>query len=153
MALADTLVLASRDEPGIIIDYATLTGSCINAITTHYSGVFTNRPEWHPRLKRTGQSCGERVWPFPIGKEFLGSLKSEVADLMQCTVKGQADHILAGTFLLEFVENDTPWIHIDLSASDNDGGLAHVPSKVTGFGVRYTMSLLLDDKIHETDDE
>ena len=153
MALADTLVLASRDEPGIIIDYATLTGSCINAITTHYSGVFTNRPEWHPRLKRTGQNCGERVWPFPIGKEFLGSLKSDVADLMQCTVKGQADHILAGSFLGEFVENDTPWIHMDLSASDNEGGLGHVPSKVTGFGVRYTMSLLLDEKIHESDSE
>ena len=151
MALADTLVLASRDEPGVIIDYATLTGSCINAITTHYSGVFTNRAEWHPRLKRTGQNCGERVWPFPIGKEFLASLKSDVADLMQCTVKGQADHILAGSFLAEFVENNTPWIHIDLSASDNEGGLGHVPSKVTGFGVRYTMSLLLDEKIHETE--
>ena len=28
MALADALVLASRDKPGIIFDYATLTGSC-----------------------------------------------------------------------------------------------------------------------------
>lgn len=150
MALADTLVFASRESPGLIIDYATLTGSCINAITTHYSGVFTNRSEWHPRLKRTGQHCGERVWPFPIGKEFLQSLKSDVADLMQCSVKGQGDHILAGSFLAEFIENDTPWIHMDLSASDNDDGLGHVPTKVTGFGVRYTMSLLLDEKIHET---
>jgi len=36
MALADALVLASRDKPGIIIDYATLTGSCIRALTTRY---------------------------------------------------------------------------------------------------------------------
>lgn len=150
MALADTLVLASREKPGVIVDYATLTGSCVNAITTHYSGVFTNRPEWHPRLKRAGRDCGERVWPFPIGDEFLADLKSDVADLKQCSVKGSGDHILAGSFLAKFIENDTPWVHVDLSASDNDGGLGHIPSKATGFGVRYTMSLILDEKIQET---
>jgi leucyl aminopeptidase len=149
MALADTLVFASRETPGLIVDYATLTGSVINAITTRYSGVFTNQPDWHPLLKRTGRSCGERVWPFPIGKEFLADLKSDVADIQQCSVNPKADHILAGSFLAEFVENDTPWVHIDLAASDNKGGLAHVPTKVTGFGVRYTLSLLLDEKILE----
>jgi len=150
MALADTLVFASREKPGVIIDFATLTGSCINAITTRYCGVFTNRETWHPRLRRTGQVCGERVWPFPIGKEFLEDLESEVADLMQCSVKGTGDHILAGSFLGEFVENDVPWIHVDLSASNHKGGLGHVPTEVTGFGVRYTMSLILDEKILES---
>jgi leucyl aminopeptidase len=149
MALADTLVFASRDKPALILDYATLTGSCVNAITTRYCGVFTNRPEWHPRLKRTGQACGERVWPFPIGKEFLEELRSDVADLQQCSVKGSGDHILAGSFLAEFIENDVPWVHMDLSASNHKGGLGHVPTEVTGFGVRYTLSLLLDDKILE----
>jgi leucyl aminopeptidase len=152
MALADTLVFASREEPGLVFDYATLTGSCVNAITTRYSGVFTNRPDWHPRLKRTGHGSGERVWPFPIGKEFLAELKSDVADLMQCSVKGTGDHILAGSFLAEFVENDVPWIHMDLSASNHKGGLGHVPTEVTGFGVRYTMSLLLDENILEAAD-
>lgn len=152
MALADTLVFASREAPGLIVDYATLTGSCINAITTRYCGVFTNRPEWHPRLKRTGQHCGERVWPFPIGKEFLEDLKSDVADLQQCSVKGTGDHILAGSFLAEFIEDDVPWIHMDLSAGNHKGGLGHVPTEVTGFGVRYTMSLVLDEKILESAD-
>jgi len=152
MALADTLVFASRANPGLIIDYATLTGSCINAITTRYCGVFTNREAWHPRLRRSGQACGERVWPFPIGREFLEDLESEVADLMQCSVKGTGDHILAGSFLGEFVENDVPWIHIDLSASNHKSGLGHVPTEVTGFGVRYTMSLILDEKILESAD-
>jgi leucyl aminopeptidase len=152
MALADTLVFASRETPGLIVDYATLTGSCVNAITTRYCGVFTNRPDWHPRLKRTGLHCGERVWPFPIGKEFLEDLKSDVADLQQCSVKGTGDHILAGSFLGEFVEGDVPWIHMDLSAGIHKGGLGHVPTDVTGFGVRYTMSLVLDEKILESAD-
>ncbi len=151
MALADTLVFASREKPGVMIDYATLTGSCVTAITTRYSGVFTNRSDWHPRLKRTGRGCGERVWPFPIGKEFLEALKSDVADIQQCSVTGGGDHILAGSFLAEFVENETPWVHVDLSSSNHKGGLAHVPSEVTGFGVRYTMSLILDDEILQAD--
>jgi leucyl aminopeptidase len=150
MALADTLVFASREAPGLIVDYATLTGSCINAVTTRYCGVFTNRPQWHPRLKRAGQHSGERVWPFPIGEEFLEDLKSDVADLQQCSVKGTGDHILAGSFLGEFVEDDVPWLHMDLSAGSHKGGLGHVPTDVTGFGVRYTMSLLLDEKILES---
>ncbi|MDJ0917168.1 MAG: leucyl aminopeptidase family protein [Woeseiaceae bacterium] len=149
MALADTLVLASRDEPGMIIDYATLTGTCISAITKRYSGVFTNRPGWHPRLKRNGQACGERVWPFPIGDEFLEALKSPVADLMQCSPNGAGDHILAASFLGEFVENDIPWVHVDLSSGNHKGGLGHIPTEITGFGVRYTMALILDECLHE----
>ena len=152
MALADTLTFASREAPGLIMDYATLTGSCINAITSRYCGVFTNRPDWHPRLKRTGQHSGERVWPFPVGKEFLEDLRSSVADLQQCSVKGTGDHILAGSFLGEFVEDDVPWIHMDLSAGNHKGGLGHVPTDITGFGVRYTMSLVLDEKILESAD-
>ena len=147
MVLADALTFASREKPQLMIDYATLTGAVVNAITTRYSGVFTNRPDWHPRLKRTGRRCGERVWPFPIGEEFLEDLKSDTADIQQCSAKAPGDHILAGSFLAEFVENDTPWVHIDLAASNCKGGLAHIPTEVTGFGVRYTMSLLLDDHI------
>jgi leucyl aminopeptidase len=149
MALADTLVLASREKPALIFDFATLTGTCVSAITTRYSGVFTNRAELHPRLKHTGRVSGERVWPFPIGDEFMEALKSDTADFMQCSPKSAGDHIIAASFLSEFIENNTPWVHMDLSASDNDGGLAHVDSKFTGFGVRFTMSALLDDNLYD----
>jgi leucyl aminopeptidase len=147
MALADTLVLASRDEPGLIMDFATLTGSCIRALTTRYSGVFTNRQGLHSVLEQVGEQCGERVWPFPIGKEFLEDLKSETADFQQCSTKGSGDHILAASFLAEFIENDIPWIHMDLSAGHKEGGLGHVASKFTGFGVRYMMSAILDQDL------
>ena len=144
MALADALVLACKDKPDLIIDFATLTGACMNAVTTRYSGVFTNRPRWHPILKRTGRDSGERVWPFPIGDEFMEDLKSDTADLQQCAPNGGGDHILAGSFLNEFVDEKIPWVHVDLSACKRKGGLAHVPTEITGFGVRYTMNLLID---------
>lgn len=151
MVLADTLVLASREKPALIFDYATLTGSCVTAITSYYSGVFTNRENLHARLTHIGQACGERVWPFPVNKEFMADLESETADMLQCSPKAPGDHILAANFLAEFVENNTPWIHMDLSAGHNENGLAHVNSKFTGFGIRYTMSAILDENLFEAE--
>jgi leucyl aminopeptidase len=116
-------------------------------LTTRYSGVFTNRADLHPTLTAIGERCGERVWPFPIGDEFMEDLKSETADFKQCSIKGLGDHILAASFLAEFVENDIPWVHMDLSAGDNEGGLGHIASKFTGFGVRYTISAILDENL------
>jgi leucyl aminopeptidase len=147
LALADSLVLACRENPRLVIDYATLTGACISAITRRYSGVFTNRPDWHPLLKKAGRDSGERVWPFPLGKEFMCELQSDVADIKQCTPDAGGDHILAATFLNEFVSNDIPWIHVDLSASKRKGGLGAIPTDITGFGVRLTLDLLLDKQL------
>lgn len=147
MVLADTLVLAGEDKPDLIIDYATLTGACMNAVTTRYSGVFTNRADLHPILKRAGRESGERVWPFPIGKEFLEDLKSDTADIMQCAPNGGGDHILAASFLQEFVDDKIPWVHMDLSACSRKGGLAHVATEITGFGVRYTLHLIIEENM------
>ncbi len=149
LALADTLVLASREKPGMIIDYATLTGSCVVALSERYSGVFSNRGALHPALKRAGRDSGERVWPFPIGQEFVDLLKSDTADIKQCTTSGGGDHILAASFLGEFVDKKIPWVHVDLSACTHKGGLAHVPTEITGFGARFTMNLVLDQNIVE----
>ena len=50
----------------------------------------------------------------------------------------------AARFLSRFVEPDVPWVHLDLAASEHKGGLAHVPTEFTGFGVRYAVRLLGD---------
>lgn len=146
MVLADTLVLASRGKPDLIIDYATLTGACVYALGTRYSGAFTNRPALHPAIIKAGQDSGERVWPFPVDADFAEELDSRVADIRQCTLEGPADHILGAAFLGRFVA-DRPWLHIDLSAGNHKGGLAHIPTDITGFGVRFTLNLLLDQAV------
>lgn len=147
MVLADTLVQASRSKPGLIIDFATLTGTCKAALGTVYSGVFTNRPGNLMRLIDAGRDSGERVWPFPMDADYDQGLESGIADTKQCAVEGRADHILAARFLQRFVQHDTPWIHVDLAGARNKDGLAHVPTESTGFGVRFTLNLLLDKKL------
>jgi leucyl aminopeptidase len=144
MALADALALAGREKPGLILDYATLTGACYGALSPRYSGVFTNRKALNPVLIDAGVASGERVWPFPMDADFDTDLKSAVADVVQCSVGGEADHILASRFLARFVPKASPWVHVDLSAVSRKGGLAQMPSGVTGFGVRFTLNLLLD---------
>ncbi len=142
MILADALALAARDEPKLIIDYATLTGTCISALTQRYSGVFTNRIRANSLLQAAGAASGERVWPFPMDEDFDQLLRSDVADIKQCAVDGHGDHLLAARFLSRFVPKSIAWAHIDLSAGEHKGGLAHVPTDVTGFGVRLTLALL-----------
>jgi leucyl aminopeptidase len=142
MVLADTLHLATRENPPVVIDYATLTGACCVALTTRYSGVFSNRPELHDALIRSGRTSGERVWPFPLDPDFDEMLVSNVADIQQCPAGSEGDHILGARFLRRFVAPESAWIHVDLSAGENKGGLGHVPTTVTGFGVRFTLDLL-----------
>jgi leucyl aminopeptidase len=146
MVLADTLALASRQEPRLILDFATLTGACVNALTERYSGVFTNRPALHARLQDAGRTSGERVWCFPMDEDFDTDLESPVADLLQCSEDNKGDHILAARFLNRFVPAAIPWVHVDLAASERKGGLAHVPTEFTGFGVRYAAQLLADGR-------
>ncbi len=144
MVLADTLTLASRTEPRLIIDFATLTGACKRALGNGYSGVFTNQDGYVPTLIDAGRECGERLWPFPLDADYDQALESAVADIKQCAEEAAADHILAARFLQRFVKAGVPWIHIDLSSGTHKGGLAHVPTDITGFGVRLALHLLLD---------
>jgi leucyl aminopeptidase len=142
MVLADALCLAAREKPEAIIDYATLTGACVYALTERYSGAFTNRPEARALIEAAGASSGERVWVFPMDKDFETDIESTVADVLQCSADSKGDHILAACFLSRFVPKSIPWLHLDLAAGTRHGGLGHIGTEITGFGVRYTLDLL-----------
>ncbi|MBY0370767.1 leucyl aminopeptidase family protein [bacterium] len=142
MVLSDTLHLASQQTPDLILDFATLTGACVRAIGTNYSGAYTNRAKWYERIREAGVASGERVWPFPNDPDYGRCLKSEIADIKQCRISGGSDHIEAGYFLSQFVPKKVPWVHIDLSAAEAEEGLAHVPAKLTGFGIRFALEFV-----------
>jgi leucyl aminopeptidase len=144
MCLSDTLAIASEQKPDLIIDYATLTGSVIRSLDTRRSGAYSNVSKLSSLAVEVGEKSGERVWNFPIGGDYNDAIKSEYADVRQCATSVAADHIYAATFLSKFVAKDIPWIHIDLAASGNKGGLGLVPTEATGFGVRFGLELIRD---------
>ena len=141
MVLADTLTLASRAKPDLMIDFATLTGSMATALGARYSGVLGNRDELVQRAVNVSKQCGERLCAFPMDEDYEAGLESKVADIKQCSQAGEADHILAARFLKRFVD-DVPWLHIDLSSSRCEEGLGIVASDVTGFGVSWGLGML-----------
>jgi len=145
MVLADTLTLASRAKPDLIMDFATLTGSMHTALGDRYSGVFATSDALAQQAVAAGKASGERVCIFPQDDDYDVALDSLVADVKQCTLEGGGDHILA-TRLLKRFTNDRPWIHMDLSGSSCKGGLGAVASDVTGFGVRWAIELIKNQK-------
>ena len=142
MALADTLALASLQDPHLMIDFATLTGAAVRAVGTARSAVFSNRPSMLGMATECGEASGERVWGFPIGQEYNDALKSQYADVIQCAKGPSPDHILAATFLARFVSEKSTWIHCDLACEENAGGLGLVTGDVTGFGIRWGLRVI-----------
>ncbi len=141
MVLADVLAMARREGGDLVLDFATLTGSVIRALDTRRAGVFSNRPKLLGKAYEVGEACGERVWGFPLGEDYREHLKSSVADILQCRILPNADHIYAATFLSHFIGNEIPWIHMDLAPADNLGGLGLVSTNSTGFGVRWALAI------------
>ncbi|OGA24243.1 MAG: peptidase M17 [Betaproteobacteria bacterium RIFCSPLOWO2_02_FULL_67_26] len=141
MVLADTLALAARAKPDLMVDFATLTGSMHVAVGERYSGVFATRESLLRRAIAAGTATGERVCGFPMDEDYDEALESDIADVKQCTLDGEADHILATRFLRRFT-GDTPWLHMDLASAKCKGGLGAVATDITGFGVAWGVEYL-----------
>lgn len=141
LVLADTLTLALQETPELVIDFATLTGSMITALGTRYSGVFANLEALTTLAHESGIACGERLCAFPMDNDYEKELESEIADIKQCTLESEADHILAACFLKRFVGN-TPWLHIDLASAHCKEGLGGINTAQTGFGVAWGIEFL-----------
>ena len=114
--LADALSEAARDNPGIIIDFATLTGAARVALGTELPALFTNDDEFAKTLLASGISCQDELWRMPLWSDYRCQIKGKTADLTNSAESGFGGAITAALFLQEFVEPTTSWAHIDLMA-------------------------------------
>lgn len=147
LVLCDLLTYTQRTfKPRAMFDLATLTGAIITALGDEMSGIFSNHDELAAQVTRAGELEGELVWKMPLGDSFKRLLKSEIADMRNNGTKlGVGGSSVAAQFLHNFIENDTPWVHLDIAGtawrSDN---LPTKPKGATGFGLR-----LLDRLVKE----
>ena len=114
LLLADALSFATRYEPGLVIDLATLTGAAVRALATEASASMgTAEPATMQKLAEAGYATHERLVEFPLWDEYADHIKSDIADLSNLG-KGEAGHISAAKFLERFAEG-YPWIHLDIA--------------------------------------
>lgn len=117
LLLCDALTYVQKyHKPDILVDIATLTGAAIIALGRTVSAVLTNDDELYERVFKAGEYCGERVWRLPLYDEYRAQLVSDVADIE--SVGGRsAGTITAAMFLKEFIEENQPWMHIDIAGT------------------------------------
>ncbi len=114
LVMADSLTVASEKKPKILIDIATLTGAIKYGLGGNVPGLFSNQDNLAECLLRSGQRHGDLCWRMPLIPEEKSRLKSDVADLVNCT-NGYGGAITAALFLEMFTQN-VPWAHFDIYA-------------------------------------
>ncbi len=125
LVLGDGLVAASRENPDVIVDIATLTGAMITALGNRHTGVMGDE-ETVDEYLTAAESVDEPAWPLPLPAHMKDELESPIADLRNAKIGSAAGGALfAGLFLQHFVgrrgeDEDAPripWVHLDIAGS------------------------------------
>ena len=144
LILADAMTYVQRKyKPSAVIDLATLTGAITIALGDAHAGLFSNNDALSGQLDVAGKAVGETVWRMPMGSQYDGKIKSKFADMQNIASSPGAGSITAAQFLLRFVENNTPWAHLDIAGVAWTGDAK--PSWGTGYGVRLLNRLIADN--------
>ena len=146
LVLCDVLTWAQRTfGPSRIVDLATLTGAIIISLGHEYAGMFSNDDALCADLDKAGKAVGEHLWRFPLSAEYDKLINSPIAD-MKNTGPRYGGSITAAQFLQRFIDNGTPWAHLDIAGmvwADKAGGTWD--KGATGFGVRLLDRFVRDN--------
>jgi leucyl aminopeptidase len=145
LVLADVLWYAQKKyKPSGIINLATLTGAVIVALGHENAGVFSNNDKLVNDFLKSANLEAEGAWRMPLNKNYDKLIQSRIADIKN--VGGRtAGSITAAQFLQRFIEDDMPWVHLDIAGvasvkSETD----FAPKGATGWGVRSLNRLISD---------
>jgi leucyl aminopeptidase len=143
LILADALAfLLKQENPDVLLDLATLTGSIIRAIGTHAAGLFSKNDALAAALAEAGDACGERLWRMPLWDEYGSDLKSDVADLRNYTGKPMAESISAAKFIEHFTQQHDTWAHLDIAGTAFADSEFAQSKSATGYGVRLLVEFM-----------
>jgi leucyl aminopeptidase len=144
LVLCDALAYAQQQfKPRAMINLATLTGGVVVALGSTRAGLLSNSDELSQALFNIGEKVHERLWRLPLDEEYFELLKSEDADFKNSSGVRKAHPIVGGIFLKQFVNDETPWAHLDIAGvSDWDKEMPYCPKGASGFGVRLLVEYL-----------
>jgi leucyl aminopeptidase len=152
LVLADGLVAASRENPDLIVDVATLTGAITTALGTRHTGVMGEEGAVAAYLAAAERVC-ELAWPLPLPDHMEDELDSPIADLVNAKIGDPAGgSLFAGLFLRRFVgrlsdADDAPripWVHLDIAGvgMNKGGGYGFTDKGPTAATVRSLIELI-----------
>jgi leucyl aminopeptidase len=116
LVLCDALALADAEHPDLIVDFATLTGAARVALGPELPALFGNDDALVQDLARVAAAEHDPLWPMPLWQSYEDELASKIADLNNVAGSTFAGAIFGALFLKRFVNESTPWLHIDLYA-------------------------------------
>lgn len=114
VVLADALTLACEEAPALVVDCATLTGAARVALGPELPAMFTSDDALADELLDAGMQNNDPLWRLPLWAGYRRLIDSKVADISNSGESGFAGAITAALFLKTFVEDETPWVHLDL---------------------------------------
>ncbi len=146
LVLADVLARSGEDEPTLLIDVATLTGSQLIALGNRISAVMASDDSVREAVVAAARRAGEEMWPMPLPDELRKSLDSSVADIANVAQDRNAGMLVAGIFLREFIPNGVRWAHLDIAGpAFNEGDAYGYTAKGgTGAGTRALIQIAED---------
>ncbi len=113
LILGDTLSYASKDNPDLLIDIATLTGAARVALGPDLPVLFTNNQDLVPPFMQSAQYADDPVWQLPLWQAYDDAMHGSITDLINSEVGGMAGSIKAALFLQHFIGDTKNWIHFD----------------------------------------
>ncbi|CAN1597692.1 PepB Leucyl aminopeptidase [Candidatus Pelagibacterales bacterium] len=138
LILADAIYYIDEQyKPELIVDLATLTGAIVVSLGSEYAGLFSNNDKLSEKLIKAGEIENEKLWRFPLHKNYDKLMDSKIADIQNINYSGGAGSITAAQFLQRFLKNSTPWAHLDIAGMAwTKKDLETVPTGATGYGVK-----------------
>jgi leucyl aminopeptidase len=142
LILADALhYMATEFEPEMMIDLATLTGSCIRTLGHKAAGLMTNSDSLAATIEKAGLKTGEKVWRLPLWDDYRAELESDVADIKNLG-SNYAGATTAGKFLEVFTDEHPNWAHLDIAGTAFMKSEFSKGSSATAYGVRLLREIL-----------
>ncbi len=141
MLLADSLAWASEESPDLLLEYSTLTGSSVVALSQDAASLYTPDDEMAGGLLAAAGHTGERLWRMPLWPEFVERMEGDHADLKNSGPRwGGAN--TAAAFLSQFIDGVESWAHMDIAGGAYVGRDSDDDPGATGYGVAFTVEWL-----------
>jgi leucyl aminopeptidase len=139
LVLYDQLVYAREAyDPDLVIDMATLTGAVRMALGTDTFAVISNKQgvEAREQLLGAARAAGEKAWPLPLSHDLPNSVHvvknyeknfGEVMKGKESDLDNDGDREFGagtckgGAFLAEAIDEQVPWLHLDVAFTAMDG--------------------------------